>query len=60
VGRCGLDSSVSGYRAVAGCCERGDEPMGSIRGGGDRVAGWLLLSREGLCSMELVTSGRFA
>jgi hypothetical protein len=26
---CGLDSTVSGQRPVAGCCECGDEPSGS-------------------------------
>jgi len=33
VGRCGLDSSGSGYGPVAGCCEYGNEPPGSIKGG---------------------------
>jgi hypothetical protein len=32
-GRCGLDSSGSGYVAVAGCCEHGNKPSGSIKGG---------------------------
>jgi hypothetical protein len=26
---CGLDSTGSGQRPVAGCCERSDEPLGS-------------------------------
>jgi len=25
-GRCGLDTSGSGYESVAGCCEHSDEP----------------------------------
>jgi hypothetical protein len=29
---CGLDSSGSGYEQVAGSCEHGDEPSGSIKG----------------------------
>jgi hypothetical protein len=28
-GVCGLDSTGSGQGPVAGCCERGDEPLGS-------------------------------
>jgi hypothetical protein len=28
-GGCGLDSTGSGQRPVAGCCECGDEPSGS-------------------------------
>ena len=28
----GLEWSASGQELVAGCCERGNEPMGSIRG----------------------------
>jgi hypothetical protein len=28
-GVCGLDSTGSGYGLVAGCCESGDEPLGS-------------------------------
>jgi hypothetical protein len=33
VGRCGLDSSGSGQGQVAGCCEYGNEPSGSMKGG---------------------------
>jgi hypothetical protein len=33
VGRCGLDSSVSGYGPVAGSCEYSNEPSNSIKGG---------------------------
>jgi hypothetical protein len=33
VGRCGLDSSGSGWGPVAGSCEEGNEPSGSIEGG---------------------------
>jgi hypothetical protein len=29
LGVCGLDSTGSGQRPVAGCCECGDEPSGS-------------------------------
>jgi hypothetical protein len=32
VGNCGLDSSCSGYRPVAGSCENGDELSASIKG----------------------------
>jgi hypothetical protein len=28
-----MDSSSSGYGPVAGCCEYGNEPSGSIKGG---------------------------
>jgi hypothetical protein len=31
VGSCGLDSSGSGYGPVAGPCEHGNEPSGSIK-----------------------------
>jgi hypothetical protein len=33
MGECGLDSSGSGYGPVAGSCENGNEPWGSIKGG---------------------------
>jgi len=32
VGRCGLDSSGSGYEPVVGPYEGGNEPSGSIKG----------------------------
>jgi hypothetical protein len=32
--RCGLDLSGSGYEPVAGSCEYGNEPSGSIKGRG--------------------------
>jgi hypothetical protein len=32
VARCGLDVSGSGYGPVAGSCEHGNEPSGSIKG----------------------------
>jgi hypothetical protein len=35
VGRCRLDPSGSGYEPVAGSCEYGNEPWGSIKGGGN-------------------------
>jgi hypothetical protein len=33
VGRCELVTCGWGKGPVAGCCEHGDEPLGSIRGG---------------------------
>jgi hypothetical protein len=30
---CGVDSSDSGQGRVAGCCEHGNEPSGSVKGG---------------------------
>jgi hypothetical protein len=33
VARCGLDSSDSGWRPIAGCCEHGNATSGSIKGG---------------------------
>jgi len=30
---CGLESCSSGQRPVAGCCEPGNEPSDSIKGG---------------------------
>jgi hypothetical protein len=32
MGICELDASSSGQEPVAGCCEHGFEPSGSIRG----------------------------
>jgi len=32
LGRCGLDSSGSGYGPVAGSCEHDNQPSGSIKG----------------------------
>jgi hypothetical protein len=31
MGRCGLDSSGSGYGQVTGCCEHGNEHLCSIK-----------------------------
>jgi len=39
VGRCGLDTSGSGLGPVAGCCEHGNEPSGSVKGG--ELLDWL-------------------
>jgi len=33
VGGCGLDASGSRLEPVTGCCEHGNEPSGSIKGG---------------------------
>jgi hypothetical protein len=33
VGRCGLDSSGSGYGPVTDSCEHGNEPLGSVKRG---------------------------
>jgi len=33
VGRCDLDASDSGHRPVAGPCELGNGPSGSLKGG---------------------------
>jgi hypothetical protein len=53
---CGLDSSDSRQGPVAGSCEYGNEPSGSIRGGDFfRVAEWLLASQGGFRSKELVS-----
>jgi hypothetical protein len=40
---------------VVGSCERGNENSGSIKGGGFLDQLRLLASREGFCSMELVS-----
>jgi hypothetical protein len=42
---------------VAGSCEHGNEPLGSIKGeGGDFFTSSVTVSfQEGLCSMELVS-----
>jgi hypothetical protein len=43
VGSCGLDSCGSVYGPVAGCCEHGNEPSVSIKGGrgGVEFLDWL-------------------
>jgi hypothetical protein len=33
VRKCGLNASGSGQGSVVGCCEHGDEPPGSVKGG---------------------------
>jgi hypothetical protein len=33
MGRCGLNASGSAQGPLAGCCEYGNEPSGSIKGG---------------------------
>jgi hypothetical protein len=39
---------------VAGSCEHGNEPSGSIKSGNFLLAERLLSSQEGLCPMKLV------
>jgi len=51
VRRGGLDASGSGYGPMTGCCEHGNKPPGSIKGG---LAESPLACKEGFCSMELV------
>jgi hypothetical protein len=48
VGRRGLDSSGSGQGPVADCCERGNEPLGSIKDGEflDWLSDCLLLKKD--------------
>jgi hypothetical protein len=41
----------SGYGPVAGSCEHGNEPSGSIKGG---EINWLSDTSQGLCSMQLI------
>jgi hypothetical protein len=50
---CGLDVSGSQLGPVVGCCEHGNEPSSSIKGGGNSgLAERLLASRKVLCSIE--------
>ena len=50
----GLDSSGWGEGQVAGACECSNELLGSIKCGGiSWIAKGLLVSQQGLCSMEL-------
>jgi hypothetical protein len=50
MGMCGLDSSGSEYGVVAGSCEHGNE-VGKFP---DYLRDYLLASKEGLCSVELL------
>jgi hypothetical protein len=49
----GLDSYGSGWRPVAGSCEYGNEPLGTLKGGRFPDCMSDLASREGLCPTEL-------
>jgi hypothetical protein len=40
---------------VAGCCECGNEPLGCMKGGISWLDEDLLVSQEGLFSLELVS-----
>jgi hypothetical protein len=52
----GLDSSSSRQGPVAGSCEHGNEPSGSIKDEDLLVyMSVLLTSQEGICSMEFVS-----
>jgi hypothetical protein len=53
---CGVDSSGSGKRPVAGSCEHGNETSGSIRSGEflDQLGDYKLVRKDS-CSMETVT-----
>jgi hypothetical protein len=44
VGSCGLKSSGQGQGLLAGSCECGNEPLGSVRGGEGllHAVGWLV------------------
>jgi hypothetical protein len=55
VGRCGLDVSGLGKGPVAGFCKHGNEPSGSIKGGGFLHRVTLRFSRRTLLSVGLVT-----
>jgi hypothetical protein len=50
-----VDSSGSGKGSVVGCCEHGNEPPSSIKGGGEFVAQVRLplTFQRRLCSMEV-------
>jgi hypothetical protein len=50
-----LESSFSEWNPVAGSCEHGDEISGPIKVMNVSLAGRILTSQEGLCSVELVT-----
>jgi hypothetical protein len=45
---CELDASGSGQGPAAGCCEHGNEPMGSIKGSGflDELRDYKLLKKD--------------
>jgi hypothetical protein len=49
----GLDLSDSEWIPLASCCEGGNEPYGSIKGG-SLFHSWVLSSQEGLCSMDFI------
>jgi hypothetical protein len=56
VGTCGIYASGSGLGLVAGFCEHGNEPSGSIKDGEfPDCLERLLVSQEGTCSMGLVS-----
>jgi hypothetical protein len=47
-GRCGVDASGSGWNPVTGCCEHGNEPSVSIKGGEflDQLSEYFLLKKD--------------
>jgi hypothetical protein len=52
MGERGLDSSGSGQKQVAGCCEHGNEPSGFLKCGEiSRLAEQPLASQEEFCSV---------
>ena len=55
--RHGLDRAGSGLGQVAGSCECGNEPSGSVKCGEflDKLRTCLFVSQEGLRVMELVS-----
>jgi hypothetical protein len=55
VRRRGLDVSGSGWGQVSGSCEHCNETLGSIKGREFLYYVWLFDSKEGLCSMEILT-----
>jgi hypothetical protein len=48
VGRCGLDKPGSGHGQVAGFCEDGNEPSGSLKLQSNPVSLTIILSRRTL------------
>lgn len=55
VGRCRLDSCVSGWGPISGFCECDDEPLDSLKDGGSFwPALWSLAPQGEICPVELV------
>jgi hypothetical protein len=58
---CGLDASVSGWDQIAGCCEHGNETLGSLEGGKflEQLSDYQLLKKDATSRCQSVKNNTY-